>query len=92
MGSAARYATANDVAFKQLAWSADQIDVLEEQRKWAIGFREIAGGYYTSRHLTNAVRKVVNQKLDQREVLLDYVRTINEEITKKRKEYGLVVD
>lgn len=92
MGSAARYATANDVAFKQLAWSADQIKVLEEQRKWARGFREIAGGYYTSRHLTNAVRKVVNQKLDQREVLLDYVRTINEEITKKRKEYGLEVD
>ena len=92
MGSAARYATANDVAFKQLAWSADQIKVLEEQRKWARGFREIAGGYYTSRHLTNAVRKVVNQKLDQREVLLDYTRTINEEITKKRKEYGLETD
>lgn len=92
MGSSARYATANDVAFKQLAWSSDQIEVLEEQREWAIGFREIAGGYYTSRHLTNAVRTVVNEKKDQREVLLDYVRTINEEITKKRKEYGLETD
>lgn len=92
MGSSARYATANEVAFKQLAWSADQIKVLEEQRDWARGFREIAGGYYTSRHLTNAVRTVVNKKKDQREVLLDYVRTINEEITKKRKEYGLETD
>lgn len=92
MGSSARYATANEVAFKQLAWSADQIKVLEEQRDWARGFREIAGGYYTSRHLTNAVRTVVNEKKDQREVLLDYVRTINEEITKKRKEYGLETD
>ena len=91
MGSAARYATANLEAFKQLSWSAEQVKVLEEQRSFTKGFREVAGGYYTSRHLTNACRKVMNNKEDPREVLLDYVRTINEEITKKRKEYGLSV-
>lgn len=91
MGSSARYATANLEAFKQLAWSADQVKVLDEARSWTKGFREVAGGYYTSRHLTNATRKVMNNKEDPREVLLDYVRTINEEITKKRKEYGLSV-
>ena len=91
MGSAARYATANLEAFKQLSWSAEQVKVLDEQRSFTKGFREVAGGYYTSRHLTNACRKVMNNKEDPREVLLDYVRTINEEITKKRKEYGLSV-
>ena len=45
-----RYATANREAFDQLAWSADDVEVLEEQWKSAVGFREVAGGYYTRRH------------------------------------------
>ena len=91
LGSSARYPTANKEAFLQLPWSADQVEVLSEQWKWGVGFREIAGGYYTSRHITNAARKVINKKEDPRETLLDYARTINEEITKKRKEFGLPV-
>lgn len=59
---------------------------------WAVGFREVAGGYYTTRHMTNAVRKVTNDKTDPRETLLDYARTINEEINKKRLEFGLPID
>lgn len=91
LGSSARYATANTEAFEQLSWSADQVDVLREQWDWTVGFREIAGGYYTARHITNAARKVMNDKEDPRETLLDYARTINEEITKKRIEFGMPV-
>ncbi|MBQ3486586.1 MAG: extracellular solute-binding protein [Clostridia bacterium] len=91
LGSSARYATANIAAIEQLAWSEDQLDVIREQMKVAIGFREVAGGYYTTRHITNAVRKVTNEKTDPRETLLDYARTINEEIVKKREEFGLPV-
>ena len=89
LGSSARYATANIDAIEQLAWSEEQLDVIREQMTWAVGFREVAGGYYTTRHLTNAVRKVTNEKTDPRETLLDYSRTINEEIEKKREEFGL---
>lgn len=92
LGASARYATANVNAFKQLAWSAEQIAVLEEQRQHAVGFREIAGGYYTQWHMINAVRKVINKKTDPRENLLDYTRTINEEIEKKRSEFGLPLE
>jgi ABC-type glycerol-3-phosphate transport system substrate-binding protein len=91
LGSSARYATANLEAIEQLAWSEEQLAIIREQMQWAIGFREIAGGYYTNRHLTNAVRKVTNEKTDPRETLLDYARTINEEIEKKREEFGLPV-
>lgn len=91
LGSSARYATANIAAINQLAWSEDQLAVIHEQMKVAIGFREVAGGYYTTRHITNAVRKVTNDKTDPRETLLDYARTINEEIVKKRDEFGLPV-
>lgn len=92
LGASARYATANINAFQQLAWSAEQIEVLSEQRAWAVGFREIAGGYYTQWHMINAVRKVINEKTDPRENLLDYTRMINEEIEKKRSEFGLPLE
>lgn len=91
LGSSARYATANVAAIEQLAWSEDQLAVIRDQMQSAVGFREVAGGYYTTRHLTNAVRKVTNEKTDPRETLLDYARTINEEIVKKRDEFGLPV-
>ena len=92
MGASARYATANRVAFDQLSWSKKDLDVLKEQWEWAFGIPEIAGGYYTSRHITNAIRNVMNDNDDPRETILDYSRTINEEIEKKRIEFGLPVN
>lgn len=89
MGASARYATANMKAFEQLSWSKDQQEVLKEQRNYTVGLREVAGGYYTGRHITNAVRKIINKNEDTRETLLDYARTINDEISKKRLEFGL---
>lgn len=92
LGSSARYATANIDAFSNLAWSADDIEVLMEQWQWTVGIREVPGGYYTGRHITNAIRKVINDKDDPRETIQDYSITINEEIIKKRNEFGLPLE
>ena len=92
LGSSARYATANKDAFVQLAWSADDIAVLNDQWDQTVGIREVPGGYYTGRHITNAIRKVINEKDDPRETIIDYSIKIDEEITKKRIEFGLPVD
>ncbi len=92
LGSSARYATANYDAFNQLSWSADDIEVLTEQWAQTKGIREVPGGYYTGRHITNAIRKVINEKDDPRETILDYAITIDEEIVKKRNEFGLPVE
>ena len=92
LGSSARYQTANTEALRQLAWSDAQLKVLEEQRSHTVGFREIAGGYSTTRHITNAIRRVITEKSDAREVLLNYARTINEEIKVKRREFELPID
>jgi len=89
MGAAARYPTANYAAFKRLSWGADQMAVLDEQRKWTVGVPEVPGGYFISRHITNAARKILNEGQDTRETLLDYTLTINDELIKKRKEFGL---
>lgn len=92
LGSSARYATANINAFSQLSWSADDIEVLTHQLEYTKGIREVPGGYYTGRHIANAVRKVINEKEDPRETILDYSITIDEEIIKKRTEFGLPVE
>ncbi len=89
MGASARYATANYEAFKRLSWSSEQMRVLDEQRKWTVGIPEVPGGYFVNRNIINAVRLVLNEGTDTRETLLDYNITINDELIKKRKEFGL---
>lgn len=92
LGPAARHNTPNIEAFKNLAWSVEERDILLEQWNQTVGIPEIAGGYYTGRNLENAFRQVVNQNKYPREILGDYVHKINLEITKKRIEFGLPVD
>ncbi|MBP5660529.1 MAG: extracellular solute-binding protein, partial [Lachnospiraceae bacterium] len=67
LGSSARYATANRDAFSSLSWSVDDIKVLNEQWDQTVGIREVPGGYYTGRHISNAIRKCINEKDDSRE-------------------------
>ena len=92
LGSSARYATANRDAFSNLSWSTSDIEVLNAQWDQTVGIREVPGGYYTGRHISNAIRKVINDKDDTRETIIDYSIKIDEEITKKRKEFGMPVD
>ncbi len=92
LGSSARYATANRDAFKNLSWSADDIEVLDEQWDQTVGIREVPGGYFTGRHISNAIRKVLTDKTDSRETIIDYSIFIDEEIKKKRLEFGMSVD
>ncbi len=92
LGSSDRYTTANRDALRQLAWNSRQRGVLEEQMASTVGFREIAGGYSTTRHMTNAIRRVINEKTDARETLLTYSKTINDEIRIKRQEFNLPLE
>lgn len=89
LGSSARYATANRDAFSNLSWSVGDIEVLNAQWDETRGIREVPGGYFTGRHISNAIRKVINDKDDSRETIIDYSIKIDEEITKKRKEFGM---
>ena len=59
------------------------------QWKNAQGIPEVPGGYYTSRYVDFAMRQVVNKNASQRDTLLGYVDTINEEIALKRSEFHL---
>ena len=70
----------------------DDIDVLNRQWDWTRGIREVPGGYFTGRHISNAIRRVLTFKEDSRETIIDYSIKIDEEIRKKRLEFGMPVD
>ena len=89
MGAAARHPTANLEAFAGLPWSTAELEVLTEQRSWILGTPEVPGGYYVQRSLIFAARRVINDNLDTRETLLDFVIRINRELINKRREFGL---
>lgn len=92
LGSSARYATANVEALKQLSWNSRQLEILENSLKESRGLPEVPGSYFTPRHIVNGTRKVINEKDDPRETLIDYTRKINEELLRKRQEFNLPVE
>ncbi len=91
MGAAARYPTANMEAFSMLPWPTDDYQALYEQFQSVKGIPQVPGGYFSWRNVNNAFYKVVVDQahMGAREALSDYVRYINDEITYKRKEFGL---
>ncbi len=91
LGVSARYPSANIESFASMPWSAAELNTLNAEWDNVRGIPEVPGGYFTSRHLNNAFRRVLNYKEDPGETLLDYVKNIDKEITVKRKEFGLEV-
>jgi ABC-type glycerol-3-phosphate transport system substrate-binding protein len=91
LGVSGRVATANMDALGNLPWSNTDYRQLVSQLNWVKALPEVPGGYYTERHIKNAFYTVYNNKEDPRETLEDFVKTINNEITNKRIEFGLDV-
>lgn len=89
MGSGARYATANPNVLRQLPWSASQIDMLLSQFENTKGIPDVPGYYMTSRMVDYAYKNVVTDGQNPREALYINVKEINDELTKKRKEFHL---
>lgn len=89
MGSGARYATANKNVLRQLPWSATQADTLLKQFGNTKGIPDVPGYYMTTRMITYAYDNVVTDGQNPREALYLNVKEINEELTKKRKEFHL---
>ena len=94
LGASARYPTANKEALEHLPWSKRDFDIISAQADWAVGVEEVPGGYYTARHINNAFRSVVietpgREGAEPREAILQYSKIINDELSEKRREFGL---
>ena len=91
MGASARYATANKAALEQIPWSQANLKKIKAQWSWVKGVPEVPGGYFTPRYIDFAFRKATDSGDDPGECMEDVTKTINREILKKRREFGLTV-
>lgn len=91
-GASARWPTANLSAMEQLGWTSAATKALQEQWSYVHGIPEVPGGYYVGRTVSNAIKSSINMGENAREMILDAVEDINEEILSKRKEFGLEAD
>jgi ABC-type glycerol-3-phosphate transport system substrate-binding protein len=92
MGAEARWNTANVEAFTNLAWKAQDLQVLNEQWKWTRETPNVLGGYFTSRHITNAWTTAVISGGNVRDTLENAVKEINRELKTKQEEYGIFAE
>jgi ABC-type glycerol-3-phosphate transport system substrate-binding protein len=89
MGAAARYPAANIEVMKQLPWSTKAARELMKQLEAVVGYPEVPGGYMTARAVDYAFRGVVTSGEHPREALYLNLKSVDEELTKKRKEFNL---
>ncbi len=89
MGPAARYNSATAETIGNLAWSREEYAAIVSQWDQVWDIPSIPSGYYVTRNVTNAFRRVVYQLENEREVLNHYGAIINKEITRKNKELGI---
>lgn len=91
LGSAARHNTANRYAIENLAWTTEEIKTLTQMWDAAVGIPGVPGGYYIGRNLENSIRSVINNDTNPRETFKEYIEQIDNEITRKREEFGLPI-
>ena len=91
LGQAGRYLVANLEAIDRVQWSLDVRAVLHEALETLRGIPQVPGGYITGRYLNNAFISVITNYENAADTLYENVELINEEITAKRKEFGLEI-
>lgn len=89
MGLLGRYTPANKKAFENMNWSSVDAAAVKAQWEQVTCIPEIPGGYYVNRSLTSALRSVITNNSSARRELSLFNRDINNEISRKRREFGL---
>lgn len=89
LGAAAKQATANLAAMEGMSWTDAEYAALQAQIGALQGTPEIPGGYYTVRAIDFAFADVYTAGKDPATSLLSQVQMLNEEIARKRREFGL---
>ena len=89
IGEAARYNAANILSISELPWTSSESELILDQLNSAKGIPQSIASYYITRNLYNAYRKVAVNHHNPREVLYRYNKQMNDEIERKREEFGL---
>ena len=89
LGAAAKQATANLAAMESMSWTDSEFAALSAQIGALQGTPEIPGGYYTVRAIDFAFANVYTAGKEPSTSLLSQVQMLNDEIARKRREFGL---
>ncbi len=89
LGIAGRYSPANLEAFANVDWAKSDYELIESHRQFVLNQPTVIGNYAVKRDITSALRDVVADVSRPRRALLLYNTDINEEIARKRREFGL---
>ncbi len=89
IGDSAKHPTANRTALKDMPWTREELDEVMKQFENLAAIPNYPGSYYLDRHTNFAFLAAYNDDADPSTELLSYINTINNEITRKRKEFNL---
>ena len=92
LGTCAKVESANVEALGKMTWSSSEYKELFKQMESIDSVPQVPGGYYLSRIITFAFNRVYNNDENPKEVLRDYIKELNDELTRKRAEFGLEED
>lgn len=92
LGPSAKQAVANIEALEELPWSESEYKILQECMQETVAIEPYPGTYYTSRYTGFAFNAAYNEGVDPSDELLGYIDSINKELSRKRTEFGLMVD
>jgi len=84
IGSYARWLTSNTEAFSQLPWNREHLDIITKSWDTVIETPNVPGGYYTSRHLSNAWNRTVISGMPARDSIEQCVLDINKELERRQ--------
>ena len=89
IGPAAKYNTANREALEELPWTTAELKQIQAQFENLASVPNYPGSYILGRYTQFAFLSAYNDNANPSEALMSYITTINKEITRKRKEFGL---
>ena len=91
LGPSAKQATANLEALATMSWSKDEMDNLAAQFNAVECTPEFPGSYIIGRYTSFAFLDVYNDHANPVTEMQSYIVNINSELSRKRKEFGLLV-
>lgn len=89
IGSNARWNSANKEAFQALPWPREHLAVIEDNWNNVVEQRVVLGGYFTGRHITNALNRCVVSNESPRDSLEEAVEQINIELKRRQESKGI---
>lgn len=89
LGRSERLMTANKEAFSRLGWSEEMLSLIEKSENNLCAIPSVPGSYYVTRHISNAISRVIYNSEVPGDALLKYAAIIDSEIEYKTEWFGL---